>query len=253
KRLSEHLHIHRLELLSACVRALLAAASNAVSLMSGRSAEIPQKAKQLIPEPELSPDNEEPLNIVTDSQYAEKVVLHIETAEFIPDESELTSLFIRLQDIIRNRKHPLYITHIRSHTGLPGPLAQGTSEEKQPDSGGVALARCSPPVCASSLTNTQKEFIEFANSLQILSTQQRVLIRMAVGPDRKYRQDKKEEEAGKKAEEKCCLLSREQDVMKRSSSVRLECELSLHCGFHHTPQTVQLPLVNYRYNHLPLV
>ncbi|KAL6092666.1 hypothetical protein STEG23_038221, partial [Scotinomys teguina] len=29
-----------------------------------------------------------------------------------------------LQDIIRNRKHPLYITHIRSHTGLPGPLAQ---------------------------------------------------------------------------------------------------------------------------------
>ncbi|KAL6039463.1 hypothetical protein STEG23_034279 [Scotinomys teguina] len=71
-------------------------------------------------------DFSEPLNIVTDSQYAERVVLHIETAEFIPDESELTSLFIQLQDIIRNRKHPLYITHIRSHTGLPGPLAQGT-------------------------------------------------------------------------------------------------------------------------------
>ncbi|KAL6058927.1 hypothetical protein STEG23_022115, partial [Scotinomys teguina] len=71
-------------------------------------------------------DFSEPLNIVTDSQYAERVVLHIETAEFIPDESELTSLFIQLQDIIRNRKHPLYITHIRSHTGLPGPLAQVT-------------------------------------------------------------------------------------------------------------------------------
>ncbi|KAL6080220.1 hypothetical protein STEG23_010341, partial [Scotinomys teguina] len=69
-------------------------------------------------------DFSETLNIVTDSQYAERVVLHIETAEFIPDESELTSLFIQLQDIIRNRKHPLYITHIRSHTGLPGPLAQ---------------------------------------------------------------------------------------------------------------------------------
>ncbi|KAL6083314.1 hypothetical protein STEG23_007305 [Scotinomys teguina] len=73
-------------------------------------------------------DFSEPLNIVTDSQYAERVVLHIETAEFIPDESELTSLFIQLQDIIRNRKHPLYITHIRSHTGLPGPLAQGNNE-----------------------------------------------------------------------------------------------------------------------------
>ncbi|KAL6032081.1 hypothetical protein STEG23_025500 [Scotinomys teguina] len=70
------------------------------------------------------PNTQKPLNIVTDSQYAERVVLHIETAEFIPDESELTSLFIQLQDIIRNRKHPLYITHIRSHTGLPGPLAQ---------------------------------------------------------------------------------------------------------------------------------
>ncbi|KAL6036096.1 hypothetical protein STEG23_018017 [Scotinomys teguina] len=73
-------------------------------------------------------DFSEPLNIVTDSQYAERVVLHIETAEFIPDESELTSLFIQLQDIIRNRKHPVYITHIRSHTGLPGPLAQGNDE-----------------------------------------------------------------------------------------------------------------------------
>ncbi|KAL6065033.1 hypothetical protein STEG23_028902 [Scotinomys teguina] len=71
---------------------------------------------------------EKPLNIVTDSQYAERVVLHIETVEFIPDESELTSLFIQLQDIIRSRKHPLYITHIRSHTGLPGPLAQGNDE-----------------------------------------------------------------------------------------------------------------------------
>ncbi|KAL6070006.1 hypothetical protein STEG23_001515, partial [Scotinomys teguina] len=73
-------------------------------------------------------DFSEPLNIVTDSQYAERVVLHIETAEFIPAESELTSLFIQLQDRIRNRKHPLYITHIRSHTGLPGPLAQGNDE-----------------------------------------------------------------------------------------------------------------------------
>ncbi|KAL6043129.1 hypothetical protein STEG23_019310, partial [Scotinomys teguina] len=73
-------------------------------------------------------DFSEPLNIVTDSQYAERVVLHIETAEFIPDESELTSLFIQLRDIIRNRKHPLYITHIRSYMGLPGPLAQGNDE-----------------------------------------------------------------------------------------------------------------------------
>ena len=43
----------------------------------------------------------EPFNTVTGSQYVEKVVLHIETAEFIPDDTELTLLFIQLQDTIR--------------------------------------------------------------------------------------------------------------------------------------------------------
>lgn len=37
------------------------------------------------------------LNIVPDSQYAERSVLHIETTEPIPDDSQLTSLFIELQ------------------------------------------------------------------------------------------------------------------------------------------------------------
>ena len=69
-------------------------------------------------------DFKEPLNIVTDSQYVERVILHIETAEFIPDDTELTSLFIQVQDIIRNRLCPIYITYIISHMGLPGPLAQ---------------------------------------------------------------------------------------------------------------------------------
>ena len=58
-------------------------------------------------------DFQESLNIVTDSQYAERVVLHIETAELIQDDSELTSLFIQLQQMIRNRNYSLYITHIR--------------------------------------------------------------------------------------------------------------------------------------------
>ena len=48
-------------------------------------------------------DFKEPLNVVTVSQYAERDILHIETAEFIQDDTELTSLFIQVQDIIRNR------------------------------------------------------------------------------------------------------------------------------------------------------
>ena len=57
-------------------------------------------------------DFKEPFNIVTDSQYTERVILHIETTEFILDDTELTILFIQVQDIIRNRLSPVYITHI---------------------------------------------------------------------------------------------------------------------------------------------
>ena len=76
-------------------------------------------------------DFKEPLNIITDSQYAERVILYIETAEFIPDDTELTSLFIQVQDIIRSRLCPIYKTHIQSHTGLPGTLAQSNAENDQ--------------------------------------------------------------------------------------------------------------------------
>ena len=69
-------------------------------------------------------DFPEPLNIVTNSQYPERVVLHIETTELIPDNLELSLLFIQLQQVIRYGNHPLYVTHIRSHKSLPGSLAQ---------------------------------------------------------------------------------------------------------------------------------
>ena len=41
-------------------------------------------------------DFTESVNIVTDLQYAERVVLHIEITEFIPDDTKLTLLFIQL-------------------------------------------------------------------------------------------------------------------------------------------------------------
>ena len=69
-------------------------------------------------------DFKEYLNIIADSQYAERVVLHIEISEFILDDTYLISLFVQVQDIFRNRFCPIYIIHIQSHTGLPGPLAQ---------------------------------------------------------------------------------------------------------------------------------
>ena len=47
------------------------------------------------------------------------------------DDTELTSLFIQEQDIIRNSFCSMSITHIQSHMGLPGPLAQGSAEIDQ--------------------------------------------------------------------------------------------------------------------------
>ena len=40
-------------------------------------------------------DFKEPLNIVIDSQYAERVVLHIESTEFIVNDTKLT-LFLQV-------------------------------------------------------------------------------------------------------------------------------------------------------------
>ena len=53
--------------------------------------------------------------------------MHIETTELIPDETKLTSLFIQVQDIIRNRLCPINITDNQS----PGPLAQVKAEIDQ--------------------------------------------------------------------------------------------------------------------------
>jgi hypothetical protein len=48
-----------------------------------------------------------------------------EISEFIQDAFKKTSLFIHLQEMIRNRNHSLSITQIRTHMGLLGPITQG--------------------------------------------------------------------------------------------------------------------------------
>jgi hypothetical protein len=73
-------------------------------------------------------DFPESLTVDTDSHYAERDVLHIETTELIQDSSESTLLFIQLHQVVRNWNHLLYITHIRSHMGLPGSLTQGNDK-----------------------------------------------------------------------------------------------------------------------------
>lgn len=84
--------------------------------------------------------HEEPLSTVTDSHYAERVASHIEINEFILDNTEMTLLFIQVDDINKKRNNPINIPNIQSHSGLPGPLAQVNQEIDQLLIGNVVKA-----------------------------------------------------------------------------------------------------------------
>lgn len=71
----------------------------------------------------------EPVNIYSDSAYVVGMATIIETATIGHTNSEeLFHLFITLQRVIQKRQFPCFIGHIRSHSGLPGPLAAGNEE-----------------------------------------------------------------------------------------------------------------------------
>lgn len=58
-----------------------------------------------------------PLNIVSDSAYVVNAVKLLETAGIIRSTSTVASLFHKLQECLLNRRAPLFITHIRAHSG----------------------------------------------------------------------------------------------------------------------------------------
>ena len=47
------------------------------------------------------------------------------TAHFISNENDLIHLYLLIQQEIRARLHPFFITHIRARSHLPGPLNLG--------------------------------------------------------------------------------------------------------------------------------
>ena len=73
--------------------------------------------------------NPQAINILSDSQYSAHVTKHIETATITDTiSSTLYTLFTNLQRVIRHRQFPFYITHIRAHITLPGPLTEGNAQ-----------------------------------------------------------------------------------------------------------------------------
>lgn len=67
------------------------------------------------------------INLYTDSLYIVKLFPAIETAAFPGNKSTIIKLLKRLQKSIWKRTQPYYVGHIRAHSGLPGPLAEGNA------------------------------------------------------------------------------------------------------------------------------
>lgn len=63
-----------------------------------------------------------PLNIYSDSLYVVNAVRCLEASAIISTISPVSCVFLALRQEIRSRKYPFYITHIRAHSLLPGPL-----------------------------------------------------------------------------------------------------------------------------------
>ena len=64
-------------------------------------------------------------NLISDSQYVVNMVKGLEVAGQIRSHSPIFELAATLQQLIWQRSTPVYINHIRAHTGLPGPLSTG--------------------------------------------------------------------------------------------------------------------------------
>ena len=67
------------------------------------------------------------INIVSDSKYVVNALQVLETAGSIKASSTIATLLSQIQHILQNRDSKIYITHIRAHTQLPGPLVEGNA------------------------------------------------------------------------------------------------------------------------------
>ncbi|TRZ12048.1 hypothetical protein HGM15179_015057 [Zosterops borbonicus] len=68
----------------------------------------------------------EPFNLITDSAYVAGVVSRAENSILQEvDNMALFELLSKLVKLISRRKQPFYVMHVRSHTDLPGAIAEG--------------------------------------------------------------------------------------------------------------------------------
>ena len=68
----------------------------------------------------------EPFNLYTDSRYVAGLFPAIETT-MISIRTEINDLLNKLKELAQKRKFKYHMAHIRGHTKLPWPLAQGNA------------------------------------------------------------------------------------------------------------------------------
>jgi ribonuclease HI len=70
-----------------------------------------------------------PFNLYTDNAYVYGVVKTIETSYIgHTNDEQLFHLFHELRALLQQRQHPYFVGYLRSHSGLPGPLAEGNCQ-----------------------------------------------------------------------------------------------------------------------------
>ena len=71
---------------------------------------------------------QEPFNLVSDSQYVVNAVTMLEVVSYVKPSSMVAPIFEQIRQEILSRSNPFYITHIRAHSLLPGPMSAANQE-----------------------------------------------------------------------------------------------------------------------------
>ena len=103
-----------------------------------------------------------PLNTVSDSSYVVNAVNLLEAAGVIKSSSKVADIFQKIQAALLHRRFPVYITHVRAHSGLPGPISRGNDLSDQATR--VVAAALSSQVDAA--RNFHKQFHVTAETLR---------------------------------------------------------------------------------------
>ena len=67
------------------------------------------------------------INLFTNSQYVARAVPQLEHSFILTADEKLYHLFTDIKRMLFSRTDPIFITHIRAHSGLPGPLTAGNN------------------------------------------------------------------------------------------------------------------------------